>query len=104
MSTAPLTASYVITAEHPCLAGHFPGRPVVPGVLLIEYVLTTLRDCRPKLGRLTGVPQVKFLRPVLPDEAFRVVLEPGKAAGSFRFTLSVAGETAAVGRVQVDAA
>ncbi|MBO1324792.1 AMP-binding protein [Acetobacter sp. TBRC 12305] len=52
----------VIPASHPCLAGHFPGRPVVPGVVLLEEGLALAGLCP------TRIEQVKFLRPVSPDE------------------------------------
>ncbi len=55
---------FVVAADHPCLAGHFPGRPVVPGVVLLEEALA----CLPA-GTLTVA---KFLRPVLPGEAIEV--------------------------------
>lgn len=64
--------SFVIAADHPSLPGHFPGRPLVPGVVLLERVLDAIeaRD-GVALGALR-LPQVKFLQPLLPGEAARV--------------------------------
>jgi 3-hydroxyacyl-[acyl-carrier-protein] dehydratase len=52
-----------IAANHPALAGHFPGNPVVPGVLLLSEVT------------VTGIQRVKFLKALLPEEEFQVELE-----------------------------
>lgn len=53
-------------ADHPALPGHFPGRPLVPGVMLLAHVHALLDECLPGY-RLTGLPVVKFLQPVLPE-------------------------------------
>lgn len=60
----------VVPVDHPCLAGHFPGNPIVPGVVLIDHVLAAVRD---DLGRpLAGIPNVKFLQPLRPGTAFTI--------------------------------
>ncbi|MBF0857337.1 AMP-binding protein [Gluconobacter oxydans] len=61
----------IFPPEHPVFAGHFPGRPLVPGVLLLDYGLS--------FAGLTPdrVDQVKFLRPVRPAEAVRFRLRSG---------------------------
>ncbi|HUP90702.1 MAG TPA: hypothetical protein VM074_00530 [Solimonas sp.] len=59
-------AELVVPADHPSLAGHFPGNPIVPGVVLIDLAVAAIRGER-KL-RLAGAPNLKFLRPVLPGE------------------------------------
>ncbi|MCB1623447.1 MAG: hypothetical protein KDI32_02585 [Pseudomonadales bacterium] len=64
--------SFRISADHPALRGHFPGLPVVPGVLLVT---TALDAAERRLGSalaIDGIPQVKFLRPVRPDESVDV--------------------------------
>jgi 3-hydroxymyristoyl/3-hydroxydecanoyl-(acyl carrier protein) dehydratase len=58
------TITFCIAPDHPALPGHFPGAPVVPGVLLLAEGLE-------RLGRLEGAPiqcrrieSAKFLKPV----------------------------------------
>jgi predicted LPLAT superfamily acyltransferase len=55
--------TFIIAADHPALDGHFPGNPVVPGVIVLEQVQRALEE---RIGalRLTGLPQVKFLSPL----------------------------------------
>lgn len=67
--------NFVVPADHPCLPGHFPGRPLVPGVVVLERVLQALRA---QYGEPVGLrlPQVKFLQPLLPGETARIELEP----------------------------
>lgn len=67
--------SFVIPADHPSLPGHFPGRPLVPGVLLLDRVLEAVEALAGhQLGALR-LPQVKFMQPLLPGEAARVELD-----------------------------
>ena len=63
-----------IAAEHPSLPGHFPGRPVVPGVVLLDCVRAALNEQRPD-WQLAGFPVVKFLSPLLPEHAFTVRIQ-----------------------------
>jgi len=60
-------ATFVIPPDHPALPGHFPGNPIVPGVLVLEYVQRSL-EARIGPLRLTGLRQVKFLAPLAPGE------------------------------------
>ncbi|MGQ0801512.1 MAG: hypothetical protein ACT4NL_15545 [Pseudomarimonas sp.] len=64
----------LVSADHPCLAGHFPGNPIVPGVVILDAVLAAARlrfgtDCS-----LQRLPQVKFLQPLLPGQAASIEL------------------------------
>lgn len=71
----PSPVQFVIPADHPALPGHFPGRPIVPGVVVLDCVLQAVARAFP--GRVpAGFPSVKFLRPLLPGQAFLVQLEP----------------------------
>jgi len=72
-----------ISHDHPSLAGHFPGYPVVPGVVLLNEVLETLRGSTASLT-VTGLPMVKFSYPLKPGEivTIRIDEEDGRAAFS----------------------
>lgn len=75
-----------VGADHPALPGHFPGHPVVPGVVLISEVLRAARVLIDPSLVLHGLPVVKFSAPVLPGDALQVVLEPG-VEGRIAFSL-----------------
>jgi 3-hydroxyacyl-[acyl-carrier-protein] dehydratase len=63
----------VVPADHPSLAGHFPGNPIVPGVVLLDLVLAAIQAQRP--CTLQSIPGVKFLQPVQPDERIDLHVE-----------------------------
>ena len=67
-------------AGHPALPGHFPGQPLVPGVLLLEQLALALRAWRGQ--RLTRVPEAKFVAPLRPGESARLQLTPVAASAS----------------------
>jgi hypothetical protein len=70
-------AAFDIAVDHPAFAGHFPGQPVLPGVVLMTLVMEALEQ-RPGLrARLAGAPcieQLKFVAPVGPGARVRVAL------------------------------
>jgi len=64
---------FCIPAGHPSLPGHFPGCPVVPGVVLLDAAFALILAQQP--GRwVAGVPTVKFTRPVRPGQRVAVSL------------------------------
>lgn len=67
---APIAFERHVPADHPSLPGHFPGEPIVPGVVILDEVATALAQWRQ--GRVTGIPFVKFLRPLKPDHSFAI--------------------------------
>jgi 3-hydroxyacyl-[acyl-carrier-protein] dehydratase len=60
----------MIGFDHPSIAGHFPGRPVVPGVVILGEVLETIRLAEPDLKTVIGIPVAKFASPLKPGECF----------------------------------
>lgn len=68
----------VINEKHPSLPGHFPGNPVVPGVVIIDEVITAVNTWQPE-SIIEGFNSVKFLQPLLPNERFVIELHQSKA-------------------------
>jgi 3-hydroxyacyl-[acyl-carrier-protein] dehydratase len=62
------TRELVIGADHPALEGHFPGNPVVPGVVLLDCVLEAAEDWLGQPLEVATLTQAKFLAPLLPGE------------------------------------
>lgn len=91
---------FAIPHDHPALPGHFPGRPVVPGVVVLDRVYAAIEAAQGLLG-VTRLPQVKFVRPLLPGERAQVVLEGAASRWRFRVlcedgALVASGEVASV--------
>ncbi|HET6545615.1 MAG TPA: hydroxymyristoyl-ACP dehydratase [Rhodanobacteraceae bacterium] len=71
-----------IPAGHPSLPGHFPGAPVVPGVVLLDAVAGLLE--RSGQARLAHIAMVKFLTPLGPDQRADLRIVVDGAQVSFR--------------------
>ena len=67
-------ATFRVPAQHPALAGHFPGNPIVPGVVVLDAVVAAAEAW---LGAGLGVDRLsfaKFLAPLKPDQAALIEL------------------------------
>jgi 3-hydroxymyristoyl/3-hydroxydecanoyl-(acyl carrier protein) dehydratase len=74
---------FSIPADHPSLPGHFPGQPIVPGVVVLERVLEAIEATHGPLGPLR-LPQVKFAQPLLPGDVADIVLDGDAPRWRFR--------------------
>lgn len=61
-------SSLRIDAHHPSLAGHFPGHPIVPGVLLLDQVIARAEQWLGQHLSIGALTQAKFIQPLLPNE------------------------------------
>lgn len=96
----------VVPAGHPALDGHFPGHPLAPGVLLLDWVLgavlgavpgAVLHAGLPARLALQALPSVKFLRALEPGEAFEIVWQ--RQGLDVRFSCETADGAAVQGRM-----
>ena len=74
---------FTISPDHPSLPGHFPGKPIVPGVVLLERVIEAIEAAQGPLPPLR-LPQVKFMQPLLPGERADVHIDGGAPRWRFR--------------------
>ncbi|WP_133479777.1 hypothetical protein [Cognatilysobacter segetis] len=74
---------FVVDPSHPSLPGHFPGDPIVPGVVLLDRVVEAVEATHGPLARLR-LPQVKFLQPLRPGEPARIELDGAAPRWRFR--------------------
>jgi len=72
-----------VTINEPYFQGHFPAKPVMPGVLIVESMAQTggllllleIEDRENKLLYFAGIDNARFRRPVVPGDQLRVVVE-----------------------------
>lgn len=84
---------------HPALPGHFPGQPLVPGVLILEQVALALRAWRGQ--RLARVLEAKFEAPLLPAQSAQLQLhDTQKRDSRIRFRVQRDGVVLARGIVE----
>jgi 3-hydroxyacyl-[acyl-carrier-protein] dehydratase len=85
-----------IAAAHPSFDGHFPGAPVLPGVVLLDEAIRAIELAHGGEARCWRITAVKFLQAVGPGAP--LVLEQQRlASGAIRFTISSAGQLIANG-------
>lgn len=97
-----------VTVNEQIFLGHFPGRPVFPGVLLIEgmaqagglLLLHDLPDREGKLLYFAGIEEAKFRRPVVPGDQVRYEIEVLRLRSTFG---KVAGKVLVDGEVAAEA-
>jgi len=99
-----------VTINEPFFVGHFPGLPIMPGVLIVEAIaqaggallLTEVEDRADKVMVFTGIERAKFRRPVSPGDQLRLEVEvkgwravPGMVAAKMHGVAYVAGKRVA---------
>jgi 3-hydroxyacyl-[acyl-carrier-protein] dehydratase len=100
-----LVAIKNVTMNEPFFQGHFPGYPIMPGVLVVEamaqagalIMLNEIEDRQKKLAVFTGIEKAKFRRPITPGDQVRIevnVLAFRSRAGRIEGKATVEGKMA----------
>jgi 3-hydroxyacyl-[acyl-carrier-protein] dehydratase len=99
-----------VTINEPQFQGHFPGRPLMPGVLIVEamaqvggLIVTQMPDLPKGLFVFAGIDGVRFRRPVVPGDQLRITCEllclKRKRFGKVRGRVTVDGECVCSGEL-----
>ena len=98
----PVQIAHTVPADHPSLAGHFPGQPLLPGALVLAEVMEAIRRVPALVARLGATPTLaaaKFLAPVRPGSTLSIELHPEAGTGrGVRFDVRCDGVVAVSGR------
>ncbi|MDB5372098.1 MAG: hypothetical protein JWP04_740 [Belnapia sp.] len=89
---------FAVPAGHPALPGHFPGRPIVPGVLLLDAVLRAAAALDPGRVAPALLLRAKFPAPVAPGAEVEITLAP-RGPDRLGFTCRCAGVTVLLGEL-----
>ena len=96
----PVSGSFTVPADHPCLPGHFPGLPIVPGVVLLDLSCAVLLRARPDLGAPREIKAAKFMRPVKAGDVVRVSFAAATGvADTLRFSCETDSGLVAQGQI-----
>ncbi|MBS0571030.1 MAG: hydroxymyristoyl-ACP dehydratase [Proteobacteria bacterium] len=94
---ASIREHFHVGALHPALPGHFPGDPIVPGVVLLERVAAAVeRDFGTPVA---GLALVKFLRPLRPDQVAELHVE--RTGMSAKFSIRHGPDVIASGTLEL---
>lgn len=98
-----------VTANEPQFTGHFPGNPIMPGVLICEalaqvgaVMLLSMPENKGKLGVFTGINNFKFRRQVVPGDTLELHAELvtyRHGMGKANVKATVEGQIAAAGEI-----
>ena len=88
--------SWAVPVDHPAFAGHFPGNPIVPGVVLLDRAILFAEQLLGQPVSHWQIGNAKFFSPVGPGEVLSFTLQL-KASGAIAFTVCGAGRDVASG-------
>jgi 3-hydroxyacyl-[acyl-carrier-protein] dehydratase len=88
-----------IGMDHPSLAGHFPGHPVVPGVVMVGEIMKIIREMAKEHIEFVGMPSAKFLSPLNPEDPLTIRIDQ-QGDGKMEFTCTTGPQLIASGCLQ----
>ncbi|KFB69311.1 dehydratase [Candidatus Accumulibacter vicinus] len=90
---------WIVAAGHPAFSGHFPGRPIVPGVVLLDRALHFAETLLGRPAVAWEIAQTKFFSPVGPGQALTFQLHERPDA-SIAFSVLADGREVAAGHLK----
>lgn len=87
-----MQTSVTIPADSSWFSGHFPGKPILPGIAQLEMVVRLISESTRIPLRLTGLHRVKFRKIVRPGDLLDIRVIPGSADDQYLFRITGNGE------------
>jgi 3-hydroxymyristoyl/3-hydroxydecanoyl-(acyl carrier protein) dehydratase len=77
-----ITFDFTILDNHPCLVGHFPGNPIVPGAIIMDGIINGIKN---KINKITiiNILNVKFLEVLKANVLVRVEIQQNQTLLKF---------------------
>ena len=98
-----IEADIQVPSDSPWFDGHFPGRPILPGVAQIGMVFDVIRKALNQDLKLSSVRRVRFKRIIRPDDQLKIIAAPLKEEdGSYSFRILIRNETVCSGVMSVE--
>lgn len=98
-----------VTVNEPFFTGHFPGQPIMPGVLILEaiaqvaiFMVKSLPGYAERLAMFTGIDNVRFRKPVVPGDQLLIETQMVRQRGHVGKVIGYArvdGEVACEGEI-----
>lgn len=88
-----INCDFLISGEHPALAGHFPNYPVVPAAVLLDHCMAQWQRLAPThaaTDAALSLQQLRFTQPVQPEQTIQLQFAP-RDESSWRFSASQRG-------------
>ncbi len=92
------TTYWTVPLDHPAFAGHFPGTPILPGVVLLDTTLQAISEASSIALDRCEISSVKFLSPANPGDALMIQHEIS-ASGTIRFEIMAGARKIATGSI-----
>jgi 3-hydroxymyristoyl/3-hydroxydecanoyl-(acyl carrier protein) dehydratase len=99
-SLGVLTGRLCVPGDLPVFAGHFPGVPIVPGVIQLGWVAELSRAHGLAAGQFVGIASAKFRRILQPGVELQVRLQPGRLGDEVQFEFKVDDFLVSCGRIR----
>ena len=96
MASSPVETVLTVARDHPAYDGHFPGHPILPGVVILAEVLAAIEAATALAPERWEIANAKFLEPVLPGAPLTLVHE-ATGSGGVRFEVRNADAVVATG-------
>ena len=98
-----ISADIRVPSDSPWFDGHFPGKPILPGVAQIGMVFDTIKKAHNQELMVSSVRRVRFKRIIRPDDQLKIIAVPLKQeTDSYSFRILIQDETVCSGVMTVE--